>query len=165
MRLAFALALVGTPAIADLSVTFVEGAPKDSFVITADQGCNLAGATVTLDLSATASGLIFDVTGNGAGVEVFQPLEITAGTDALAELPLVSDGDQSVSFRLGQAPLDGRLAFTIDVDDTAGSRAITVSDSEMAGAVVQVQIGGETYVGPFDGPSALVTIPGCGVSS
>ena len=72
--LALALA-VGSPVGADITVRFDEGAPKDRFSITNQGACPLGEVAVTLDLGASAAGLIFDVTSLGAGVSVFQPLK------------------------------------------------------------------------------------------
>jgi hypothetical protein len=93
-----------------------------------------------LDLSGSASGLIFDVTSTGAGVEVFQPLELVAGKAALTMLPAVKDGDNKLVLNIGALGPDERIAFTIDVDDTAGGREITVSGSEIEGAAVALTV-------------------------
>ena len=154
--------LIAGQAQADLQARFLEGAPKDRFVLTNTGDCALPAATVTLDLSTAPSGLIFDVTASGAGVEVFQPFDVEAGADALNGLPVVLDGDAVISLDLkGLAP-DQSVSFTIDVDDTGGGREITVSDSEIAGARVTVTIGDTVAVGAFGATSqATVKLAAC----
>ncbi|GIT90609.1 hypothetical protein JANAI62_10640 [Jannaschia pagri] len=138
----FSLLLSGlvltTTAKADLLVTFRDGAPKDRFVLRHDGGCALERVEVIIDLSPAPAGLIFDITAQGAGVEVFQPFEIVSGADLLLRSPEVRDGDTSLVLALERLTPGAEVAFTIDVDDTLSSRGITVSGSEMAGAVVRL---------------------------
>lgn len=129
-------ACVATSAAADLAVRFDEGAPKDRFSFENTSACAIRNATLVLDLAGSSAGLIFDVTGQGAGVEVFQPLEMVSGQGALSTLPSVRDGDNRVAFDVAELAPGGSIAFTIDVDDTIGQREITVSDSEIQGASV-----------------------------
>ena len=137
-----ALLLSATAATADLAVQFDEGAPKDRFTITNTGDCPLPAMDLTLDLGTAPAGLIFDVTGAGAGVQVFQPFEMVAGGDALIEVPQVLDGDNAVRLRLNGLAAGAEVAFTVDVDDTGGGREITVSGSEIAGASVRMAMGG-----------------------
>lgn len=143
MLLATAILCSGfaTLARADLAVSFDEGAPKDRFTFANTGSCTIAGANILLDLSSSKSGLIFDVTGQGAGVEVFQPLQVTAGANALLGLPDVKDGDSRISLDIGQLKAGKSVVFTIDVDDTAGGREITVSGSEIVDAKVRFSRG------------------------
>ncbi len=162
--LPFALALTLAPlaGFANLDVRFVEGAPKDRFVFENNGSCEISDAVLELDLSGSAAGLIFDVTGQGAGVEVFQPLEITQGRTALTEVPDVRDGDTGLRFDLqGFAPGDV-IAFTIDVDDTMAGREITVSTAEIMGARV-VLSGSDARATADFGPDARASlrIGGC----
>jgi hypothetical protein len=60
--LACALALQAAPALAQVGVRFVEGAPKDRFEFTNRSACALANTEITLDLSTSPAGLIFDTT-------------------------------------------------------------------------------------------------------
>ncbi|MEM9968601.1 MAG: aggregation factor core [Pseudomonadota bacterium] len=147
---AFIAALTANIAAADVVVQFTEGAPKDRFTITNDGECALGKAEVSLDLSAAPAGLIFDVTGQGAGVQVFQPFEVVAGANRLAALPRVLDGDTAVTLALTGLAARESVAFTIDVDDTAGGREITVSGSEINGARVRMDIGGAQVTAGFD---------------
>lgn len=139
---------------ADISVTFIEGAPKDRFVIANTGTCDLPAGVLQIDVSDAVGGLIFDVTGDGAGVEVFQPFELASGGAVLTALPQVVDGDQRIDLPLGPFPAQAEISFTIDMDDTAGTRGITVNGSELAGAVVRR---GEVSA-PFDA-SARAILP------
>ncbi|MGR3636402.1 MAG: aggregation factor core [Shimia sp.] len=137
---AFVFSLLATMGHADLSVRFVEGAPKDRFEIKNVGACALTASTIQLDLSTSRGALIFDVSNSGAGVEVFQPFEVVSGQDAFAEMPSVVDGQNAVDLKISKLNPGANIAFTIDVDDTLGAREITVTGSEIAGATV-TQIG------------------------
>ena len=154
--------LMSSPVHADVKVQFIEGAPKDRFVITNLGECDWGARKLKIDFSASNGGLIFDVTGSGAGVEVFQPLEITAGAGRLIEDPKISDGDQIVSLDLSGLGLDETIEFTTDVDDTNGTREITVSNGEINGTTVSVLIGGKTYSAKMDEDAeVLITASNC----
>ncbi|MEQ9695435.1 aggregation factor core [Shimia sp. SDUM112013] len=153
MRLfsAFAiLATVATTAGATVAVDFYEGAPKDRFAITNQTGCALRDLELTIDLEGSGGALIFNVTGQGAGVEVFQPFEVVAGRDALTGLPEVLDGDRRVTLAIDTLGQGQTIAFTIDVDDTIGAREITVTGAEIAGASVMLRQGAMQSVALFD---------------
>lgn len=62
--------MLAAPAMADVQVEFVEGAPKDRFVLRNASDCSLSAATVRLDLSSSQGGPIFDVTGGGREITV-----------------------------------------------------------------------------------------------
>jgi hypothetical protein len=160
---AIALAcLFASPSLADVDVSFNEGAPKDTFVLTNVGTCDLATLQLTLDLTGSASGLIFDVTGSGPGVEVFQPFQIVSGQDLAASMPSVEDGDKSITLQLYKFGKGQSIAFTIDVDDTSGSREITVSNSEIRGATVTVTTSNGSFAAAFDETSqSKVSIPSC----
>jgi hypothetical protein len=143
------LALTASQAFADVKVTFREGAPKDRFTIENTGNCPLGPLTVTIDLSGSAAGLVFDVTNRGAGVQVFQPFELVSGSANVIGNPSVRDGDNAVVLKLSALTKANPVAFTIDVDDTKGSRAITVSGSEITGASFTAVAGGETAKGTF----------------
>lgn len=134
---AFASCLA-TTAAADVIVTFRDGAPKDRFTITNTADCATGPMTLALDLAPAPAGLIFDITGDGAGVDVFQPFEVAAGGDIITAVSDVADGDQRLELALQGLEAGAEVAFTIDLDDTGGGREITVSGSEIAGAMVQV---------------------------
>ena len=150
------------PVAADVRVDFIEGAPKDRFVITNIGECAVNEALITIDMANSAGRNVFDVTGKGAGVEVFQPLDIVSGGDVLTTIPAVQDGDTAITLSVRTLITTGEVAFTIDVDDTGGGREITVSGAEMAGAVARVATGDVASTGVFDaGAGAIVQMPDC----
>ncbi len=155
--------LAATPAVADIQARFIEGAPKDRFVIATEAGvCADGPITFTVDLEGSAGALIFDVTADGAGVEVFQPFELTTGAGSVSGVTPVVDGDTALSLTVDAFPAGAEVSFTIDVDDTVGTREITVSQSEIIGAGIVVSAGGSDLRGVFeDGPSAFVDLPDC----
>lgn len=151
-----------TPAWADVEVVFREGAPKDRFTIANVSGCPLGALDVTVDLSGSTAGLIFDVTGSGAGVQVFQPFDVVEGRQRLQSVPTVRDGDNQVTLALTGLDAGQRVAFTIDVDDTIGAREITVSGSEITGAGVRVRLSGRQQSATFtQNAIARVPVGGC----
>ena len=143
----FALASV---ARADATVRFIEGAPKDRFEISSDSECLNGPLTVSINLEGSAGGLIFDTTSKGAGVEVFHPFELTAGTALMNQAPTVIDGDTALSLRLSELSKRQVVAFTLDVDDASGAREITVSGAEIAGARVKVDSAEGSQSAVFD---------------
>ena len=153
---------LAVPATADVLVEFDEGAPKDRFTVTGLAECATGPAEITIDLSGSAAGLIFDVTGSGAGVQVFQPFEASASGDALLGATEVRDGDTEVTLRLRDIAMGTSVSFTIDVDDTTGGREITVSGSEIAGASVRVSNGQGDFEAAFsEAGTARVPVDGC----
>lgn len=162
-KLAFAISTVGavvisSASLADLEVQFIEGAPKDRFVITNVSDCALIAGQFKIDFTTSNAGLIFDVTDSGAGVEVFQPFEVTAGVQNLVTQPSILDGDQRAILDISGLGMNESIAFTIDVDDTNGTRAITVADSEISGTAYSFSTGGNTYTVVVDA-EAKVTLP------
>jgi len=161
-RLAVLLALLASPALADIRVDFDEGAPVDRFTILNTGTCALDAATVTIDLAGSAGRLIFDVTGAGAGIEVFQPFRVVAGGGSLSSLPVVGDGDEAVALAVRSLAPGERVAFTIDVDDTTSARGIMVAGSEIDGATVRVEAASGNGEGRFGGDStATVALSAC----
>jgi len=159
---AIASVLMSSSAHADVRVQFIEGAPKDRFVITNVGECDWGARQLKIDFSDSNGGLIFDVTGSGAGVEVFQPFEVTAGAGRLLEEPKISDGDQVVSLDMSGLGLGETIEFTTDVDDTNGTREITVANGEINGTAVSVFIDGKTYSAKMDaGAEVLITASNC----
>ncbi|WP_425082500.1 aggregation factor core [Ruegeria arenilitoris] len=140
---------------AGVQIRFIEGAPKDRFVLTNVGTCVVEASTLKIDLSQSAGRLIFDVTENGAGVEVFQPLEIVEGVDALRQLPLAVDGQNTIELEIATLAVGDNLAFTIDVDDTIGQREITVTGSEIEGATVSYADAVETKTATFSSDAVV----------
>ncbi len=142
---------------AGVQIRFVEGAPKDRFVLTNVGACNVEASTLKIDLSQSAGRLIFDVTEKGAGVEAFQPLEFVEGADNLRQIPAVVDGQDTIELEIASLAAGDKLAFTIDVDDTIGQREITVTGSEIEGATVSYTDANETRTATFSS-EALVKV-------
>lgn len=150
LRFALPLALIlPLPAMAQIEARFIESAPKDTFTFV-NTGCALGAAELVLDMKESAGGLIFDTESGGAGVEVFQPFEATAGAVASVQ---VSDGAPSLRLSVPDWPEGGEVSFTIDVDDVLrhGELGQTqVSGSEIAGAALVVTVAGQRAIGSFD---------------
>ncbi|WP_299888177.1 aggregation factor core [uncultured Ruegeria sp.] len=153
---------VATSLQAGVQIRFIEGAPKDRFVLTNVGTCEVEASTLKIDLSQSTGRLIFDVAEKGAGVEVFQPLEFVEGVDALRQIPVVVDGQNTIEIEIASLAAGDKLAFTIDVDDTIGQREITVTGSEIEGATVSYTDEGETSTTTFSSEAFVnVTTKGC----
>lgn len=129
-----------TTSVTTISVVFSESAPKDSFTITNTGACKAANFSLRIDLASSKGRLTFDPTAKGAGVEVFQPLEITAGEEHLASISQVRDGSSDVALELSSFAPGAKIAFTVDVDDTLPRSELgqtRVADSEISGAEIQ----------------------------
>lgn len=154
-----------TIALADLTVQFSEGAPKDRFTLTNSGSCDTGAAVVVIDLSKSAGHLIFDTTAAGAGVEVFQPVELVSGSADVESSSIISDGDNRLEISLLNLKPQAAIAFTMDLDDQQTNSdlgQIMVSGAEISGAVVSVTIGGETSRGIFNDQSrAIVPLTAC----
>ena len=158
-----AAAVVATgAAAAEVKIRFDEGAPKDRFSITNMSACNFGPLKIKIDLAPSPYGLIFDVSASGAGVEVFQPLEIVQGRQNLASIPTIRDGDNAITLQLLKLDASQTVSFTIDIDDTVEARGITVADGEIAKARVELSQGDFTSGSDFGGNAiALVRAPDC----
>jgi hypothetical protein len=159
---ALILICMGVPAQADLIARFYEGAPKDRFEFTNTGDCLITDAIITLDLSASEAGLIFDTTATGAGVQVYQPFKIILGAGFISSFSTVDDGDTVLEIKVAELGPQESIAFTIDVDDTLSSRETIVADSEISGASVQLVFDTETLTTSFGNtPEAIVKLPDC----
>ncbi len=155
--IAATLPFFAQPALADITVRFVESAPKDRFVITSE-GCPLSNINVLIDLSGSAGALIFDVTAAGAGVEVFQPVEVQSGY--VTATPVV-DGDQQLSFQIAELVVGDQVIISADLDDVLTDSAlgqIRVAGSELDGAIVRMTIAGESQIAAFGGGGTSMTL-------
>ncbi|MEM7303130.1 MAG: aggregation factor core [Pseudomonadota bacterium] len=147
---------------ADLKAEFDEGAPKDRFTFTNIGSCDIIDAKLVLDLSGSKSGLIFDVSDSGSGVQVFQPFDLVAGKESVVKLPTVSDGDKKIELDISKLVPNRSVAFTIDVDDTIGNREITVSDDELSGATVTLVQAGRNSSSTFQAsPRTTLKLRSC----
>ncbi|MEO0681194.1 MAG: aggregation factor core [Pseudomonadota bacterium] len=160
---AFALA---APSQAQVRVLFQESAPKDRFTLINEGRCTFEGLTAEIDLSSAAGGLIFDVTGAGAGVEVFQPLEMAEGD--VQPAGEVRDGDSTLRLALGPLGPGERAAVTIDVDDTLRNGElgqIRVAGAEIQGGrVILTAEGGLSAEGAFGSDAvAVLQVSACAV--
>ena len=135
---------VGLPASANISIAFKEGAPKDRIVLSHVGGCLLYDATVVIDLADSAGNLIFDTEDTGVGVEVFQPLVVEQGANLLAVLPSIEDGATELTLDVTRMAPGDVITLSTDLDDTMGSREITVSGAEFAGVAVSLMHAGQT---------------------
>jgi hypothetical protein len=162
LLLSACFALAGIPAEANLVVYFTEGAPTDRFEFVNESACPLQDAKITVDLTASKGGLIFDVTETGAGVSVYQPFDVVEGAEALGNLPQVADGDTGLILEVDTLDTGAAIAFTIDVDDTIGSAATLVSEAEISGAGIMVEARNQRISGFFGADaSARVALPPC----
>lgn len=156
--------LAAGSAQADLTIRFIEGAPKDRFVIE-NTGCAMGPVEIALDLRNSRGGLIFDTTANGAGVEVFQPVEVTQGADQLIGMTATGDGDQVLRLSLSGLMVKAPITLTTDLDDTAPQSAlgqIRVTGAEIAGGTVTVAGSGVEASGQFDDNArATLAVAGC----
>ncbi|MEM7404722.1 MAG: hypothetical protein AAF458_05480 [Pseudomonadota bacterium] len=161
------LALFAVVTHAALEVRFTESAPKDRFTVSNVGKCDSGPFELTIDLSKSAAGLIFDTTAEGAGVEVYQPFAVSTGQVTLTSGASVRDGDKSLSVKVSGLAPGARVAFTIDVDDTLAASElgqIRVSGAEIAGAIARIDARGQEPVsGSFDktGRTLVDTLP-CG---
>ena len=169
-----ALALVVPAASADnvnsslcgfsANVQFNESAPRDSFLIKNTSSSDWNISTLALDMTHSAGNLIFDVTAQGAGVEVFQPFRADDGPASLVEEPRVMDGDQRIVLALSGFSKGVDYRFTIDVDDQLTDSAlgqIRVAASEMSGAELTLGIENatgdtSTLTGVFDDKNSVI---------
>lgn len=138
--------LAGSATAQGITVSFTDGAPKDRFELT-NLSCDLENVALSIDLTATPAGLIFDVTGSGAGVEVYQPVEVVAGPIAVAP---ITDGAQILAMSIPSFPRGASYTLTADLDDTVSNRQITVVGSEMLGAMANFTIDEVAVAAPFD---------------
>ncbi len=143
--IAFVFGVWGASAseLTSISVSFKESAPKDIFVIRNIGNCHVKPMELKINLAASQGQLIFDPTASGAGVEVFQPFEVTDGRQLVSKLPRVRDGDDQLKLTFLSLPPKWNFAFTIDVDDTlidSKLGQIRVANAEIKGAVVSMQL-------------------------
>jgi hypothetical protein len=140
----------------------VEGSSADRFAVTGLRGCALGPADVTIELSESSAGLIFDVTVNGAGVQAYRSYGTGTCAHALGGEGEIQDGDTDITLTLRDITLGVSVSFTIDLDDTAGARESIVSDPEIAGASVRVSNGQGPYKARFsENAVARVMVDGC----
>ncbi|MEM8859357.1 MAG: hypothetical protein AAGD96_13605 [Chloroflexota bacterium] len=144
-----------------IQINFIESAPKDRFVIQNSGTCTLDEASVTIDLIDSNGKLIFDTTGAGAGVEVFQPFEIAEGQLELISSEEVIDGDTALTVRIQSLQPGSQVGFTIDVDDTLTDSElgmIRVTGSEISGGLVMVSTAGQISASATFGDDSAASV-------
>jgi len=160
------LLCAGQFAYANVEVDFIEGAPKDRFVLTNLCQSGLQDVVVNIDLSESKGQLIFDTTATGAGVEVFQPFEVIKGEVSLHAATHVKDGDKQLSILINQLDVQQSISFSIDVDDTLTISEwgnIRVSGAEITNASVSIKPPNQEPVNARfnDQGKALLTLSSC----
>lgn len=134
---------------ASLIVDFVEGAPKDRFIVKNAGSCLLSDLVLEINLSQSDGRLIFDTTDTGAGVEVFQPFEATSENIVLVSSEVVKDGDSQLAVRIETLAVGESVGFTIDVDDTLPKSElgnIRVAGSEIQNGQVKISLREQTGI-------------------
>lgn len=155
------LTLLIAQAHANVEVNFYESAPKDSFVIKNTGNCQLDTITLKIDLTQSAGKLIFDTTSTGAGVEVFQPFEITKGNISLSSEAGIKDGDAVLELLIPSLTSGESVSFTIDVDDTlpvSKLGKIRVAGSEIENGMVQISSENQETTSATFGDDSKATI-------
>lgn len=150
------------PSSTSLSVSFLESAPKDSFTITNTGSCAANDLVVHIDLAASKGRLIFDPTASGAGVDVFQPLEVAAGQRHVASISPIQDGSQEVALKINAFGPGDKVIFTVDVDDTLKRSQLgqtRVANSEIENAKVRADLGNGAKIEASFGADASVRLP------
>ena len=153
--------LAAQPATADIEVSFVESAPKDRFMIRNTGECELTNLVVEIDLAPSAGRLVFDTTASGAGVDVYQPFEITAGDIKLVSSSVVEDGDTQLALSIGRLLPAGSASFTIDVDDTLPVSELgrtRVTGSEITNGLIKARMGRQQVAAVFGGDGTATAV-------
>ena len=148
----------------DIQARFIEGAPRDRFVIENKSVTPTEITALTLDLRPSAGRLIFDTESGGSGVEVFQLYRDESTGAKLAAAPVVRDGDDALALKFASFTSGQSYRFSIDVDDTLTNSElgqIRVSGGEMQGAALTaVTADGASHRAVFDaGNRAAVSAP------
>ena len=103
-----------------MRVEFFESSPKDLFIIGNVSAPGWRVTELAILLEGSRGALLFDTAYGGAGLSVYQPLEI-AESDIPVRLAEVQDGSRvlTLGFEPAQPLLPGgELTITIDLDDT-----------------------------------------------
>ena len=168
LYLCIALMTLALPAQAAIEVSFIEDAPKDRFVIVNTSACTLADLQIMIDLGPSTGGLYFDTTDAGAGVQVFQPFEVTMGDIKLLQQNGerehgVGDGQTALTVQIAQLAPGARAEFTIDVDDTVVNSRMgqtRVATEEIVGARIALyRAARPSLEGYFNAAGKAVTPP------
>lgn len=163
LRLALWLpVLAPAGALADLRVSYVDSSP-DRFTIQNGSGCELGAFELVIDLGRSPAGLIFDVTGSGAGFAAHAPLAVVEGGEQVVSIGRIGDGDSRLVVELDFLAGGGTVRVAIDVDDTNPESDLgptLISGTEIAGAVAEVRRGeGGPPVSATFGPDGVAVLP------
>lgn len=161
LRLAPCLALLATPALAELRVTYVDRSP-DWITIRNDSGCDLGPFELTVDIGRSPAGLIFDVSGSGAGFAGYAPLAVVEGAEQVVAIGELIDGDTRLVVELDFLAGDGSVRIAVDVDDTRADSEFgrtIISPAEIAGAVAEARRGAAPPLSGTFGPDGVATVP------
>ncbi len=157
------LTLLPVAAGADLLIRFDEGAPKDRLSLVNASGCETGPAVALIDLTDSAGGLYFDTTAAGAGVDVFQPVELIAGD--VEQMSVTGDGDTRLELRIPALRPGKMIVVTMDLDDRLADGALgqtRIAGTEISGATVTLTVDGTTATGRFGSDNnAEVPLPSC----
>jgi hypothetical protein len=156
---------------ADIGVRFTEAAPKDRFIFTNRSACEITTGLITIDLSTSKSGLLFDTDSSGPGENVAQAFEIARSDNVSVSITAVPDGASTAEIQVRSFFPGGEIEVTVDVDDSlrSGPRGVQMIDgSEIAGARITLATGsgatgaGVLHAAKFDSEGeALVELTGC----
>lgn len=103
---------------ADLTVRFEEGLGPDLFHVENTGTCLATVVAVTIDLSSTVGGLVFDTEGGGAGFNAGYPFVLREGGEHVTGAAGGEDGGRALSLDLTGLRRGDRVVFSIDVDDS-----------------------------------------------
>jgi hypothetical protein len=159
LRVALCMAVLApATAMADLRVSYLESAP-DWFTIRNGSGCELGPFELAIDLGRSPAGLIFDVSGSGAGFAGYAPLAVVDGGEQVVSIGRITDGDSRLVVELDFLAGDGTVRVVVDVDDTNPASEFgptIISGAEFAGALAEVRSG--------DGPPVSAVFGADGVA-
>ena len=162
VRLALLLTALAPPALADVTVSYIDSAP-DWITVQNRSGCDLGPFELTIDLGRSPAGLIFDTSGAGAGLSAYAPVEIVGGREQVLGISRVTDGDTKLVLKMDFLGGGGTVTLAVDVDDTSPGSAMgqtIVTGAEIAGAVAEARMagGGAPQSGTF-GPDGVAVVP------
>ena len=162
LRIAFLSTLAAAPAFAELRVTYADSSP-DRITIENRSGCDLGALELAIDLGASPAGLIFDTSGQGAGVAAYAPLEIVGGGEQVRGLGAVTDGDSRLVIALDFLAGNGAVSIAVDVDDTSPASELgrtIISPSEIAGATAHARRAPDAPpISATFGPDGVAVLP------
>lgn len=152
------LALICTPALADVSIQFDSERGTDSFTITNMDACPLEKETIKIDLELSLGGLIFDTVQGGPGLNRATEFSVMRGEHYLALTPVVRDGDNQLTLDVDKLPGDATIILSLDTDFLKGGSGAEVFTPLIEGGRVKIS-NGDAHA--FD-HTGYVLVPGGG---